>query len=99
MCACRLSCSAASWGPPSRCSPGRSRPSRLLARAISLATGQPVPHIKPAVSEAFVVATPRVKSAQKVRPLHVSQGDRSCTENFVTQGDRSCRDVSPSPSA
>ena len=39
---------------------------RLLARAISLATGQPVPHIKPAVSEAFVVATPRVKSAQKV---------------------------------
>lgn len=40
---------------------------RLLARAISLANGQPVPHIKPAVSEAFVVATPRVKSAQKVR--------------------------------
>ena len=39
---------------------------RLLARAISLANGQPVPHIKPAVSEAFVVATPRVKSAQKV---------------------------------
>lgn len=39
---------------------------RLLARAISLATGQPVPHIKPAVSVAFVVATPRVKSAQKV---------------------------------
>lgn len=42
---------------------------RLLARAISLATGQPVAHIKPAVSEAFVVATPRVKSAQKVSAL------------------------------
>jgi len=44
---------------------------RLLARAISLANGQPVPHIKPAVSEAFVVATPRVKSAQKVCPALV----------------------------
>ncbi|CAK0787075.1 hypothetical protein CVIRNUC_010291 [Coccomyxa viridis] len=46
---------------------------RLLARAISLATGQPVPHIKPAVSEAFVVATPRVKSAQKPDIPHIDE--------------------------
>ncbi|CAL5229296.1 g12594 [Coccomyxa viridis] len=46
---------------------------RLLARAISLANGQPVPHIKPAVSEAFVVATPRVKSAQKPDIPHIDE--------------------------
>jgi hypothetical protein len=45
---------------------GQKPPFRLLARAIRATTGERVPHIKPAVSDAFVVATQRVKTAQKV---------------------------------
>ena len=51
---------------------GQKPPFRLLARAVRGSTGERLPHIKPAVSDAFVVATQRVKTAQKVThpPLH-----------------------------
>lgn len=45
---------------------GQKPPFRLLARAVRGSTGERLPHIKPAVSDAFVVATQRVKTAQKV---------------------------------
>jgi hypothetical protein len=45
---------------------GQKPPFRLLARAVRASTGERLPHIRPGVSDAFVVATQRVKGAQKV---------------------------------
>ena len=58
---------------------GQKPPFRLLARAVRGSTGERLPHIKPAVSDAFVVATQRVKTAQKV--LYFALGNGRC-RNF-----------------
>ena len=39
---------------------------RLFARAVCASTGERVTHIREAISDPFVVATQRVKTAQKV---------------------------------
>ncbi|BDA50510.1 hypothetical protein COCOBI_16-1860 [Coccomyxa sp. Obi] len=52
---------------------GQKPPFRLLARAIRASTGERLPHIKPAVSDAFVVATQRVKTAQKPDIPHIEE--------------------------
>jgi len=50
---------------------GQKPPFRLLARAVSTQDGSRVAHIRPAVSEPFVVATPRVRTAVKADIPHL----------------------------
>lgn len=46
---------------------GQKPPFRLLVRVIRAAGGGPAPKIRPAISDDFIVATQRVKTAQKAR--------------------------------
>ena len=48
---------------------GQKPPFRLLVRVIRTAGGGAAPKIRPAISDDFIVATQRVKTAQKARAI------------------------------
>ena len=71
---------------------GQKPPFRLLVRAINSNTGQRVGDVHHAVSNAFVVATQRVKGAQKAEIPHVEE-HVSKIENVGVQTQHKLQDI------
>ncbi|KAA6419351.1 MAG: nitrogen regulatory P-II [Trebouxia sp. A1-2] len=71
---------------------GQRPPFRLLVRATGVRDGRRVEYVKPVVSDAFVVATQRVKTAQKAEIPHIDE-PVSKIENVGVQTQNKLQDI------
>ncbi|KAL3156040.1 PSII 6.1 kDa protein [Trebouxia sp. C0010 RCD-2024] len=71
---------------------GQRPPFRLLVRATGARDGRRLDYVKPAVSDAFVVATQRVKTAQKAEIPHIDE-PVSKIENVGVQTQNKLQDI------
>ena len=77
---------------------GQKPPFRLLVRTISSDTGVRGVHVRHTVSDAFVVATQRVKGAQKAEIPHIEE-HVSKIENVGVQTQNKLQDIRTAASA